>query len=252
MADKQAGIYASAISVLKRAIELDSVNRLDEAVVCYQEGLQLLIDYLKDAPAEKKDGIRAKVKEYMARAELIKQKVKEDKEAEKYHEQIHIEHNSTGHSYERLLGRFLDEQLTEVVVEDPYVRTTHQMYNFLRFCELIVKSKAPVKCIRLITGQDDHPDQQRHQNIKLAELQSSLHQYNIDLELQYSQTLHDREIRFNNGWIVKIGRGLDIYKATDSKFSIGYCDFDLRKCHATTVDIFHSKHLNKSYSASGT
>ena len=47
MADKQAGIYASAISVLKRAIELDSANRLDEAVVCYQEGLQLLIDYLK-------------------------------------------------------------------------------------------------------------------------------------------------------------------------------------------------------------
>ena len=47
--------------------------------------------------------------------------------AEKYHEQIHIEHNSTGHSYERLLGRFLDEQLTEVVVEDPYVRTTHQV-----------------------------------------------------------------------------------------------------------------------------
>ena len=33
-----------------------------------------------------------------------------------------------------------------------------QMYNFLRFCELIVKSKAPVKCIRLITGQDDVSD----------------------------------------------------------------------------------------------
>ena len=47
MADKQAGIYVSAISVLKRAIELDAANRLDEAVVCYQEGLQLLITYLK-------------------------------------------------------------------------------------------------------------------------------------------------------------------------------------------------------------
>ena len=33
-----------------------------------------------DAPADKKEGIRAKVKEYMGRAELIKQKVKEDKE----------------------------------------------------------------------------------------------------------------------------------------------------------------------------
>ena len=42
--------------------------------------MNLSILNFPDAPAEKKDGIRAKVKEYMARAELIKQKVKEDKE----------------------------------------------------------------------------------------------------------------------------------------------------------------------------
>ena len=61
---------------------------------------------------------------------------------------------------------------------------------------------------------------------------------------------HTHLTRFNNGWIVKIGRGLDIYKATDGKFCVGFCDFDLRKCHETTVDIFHEKHLNTSYSAS--
>ena len=33
-----------------------------------------------DAPADKKEGIRAKVKEYMDRAEQIKQKVIEEKE----------------------------------------------------------------------------------------------------------------------------------------------------------------------------
>ena len=48
--------------------------------------------------------------------------------------------------------------------------------------------------------------------------------------------------RLNNGWIVKIGRGLDYFKAASSKFAIGYCDFDLRPCHETTVDIFHRKH----------
>lgn len=49
--------------------------------------------------------------------------------AGKYHEQIRIENNSTGHSYERLFGRFLDPTLTGVVVEDPYIRSTHQVYN---------------------------------------------------------------------------------------------------------------------------
>ena len=46
--------------------------------------------------------------------------------------------------------------------------------------------------------------------------------------------------RLSNGWIIKIGRGLDMYKATEGKFVIGFCDFDLRRCHETTVDVFHA------------
>ncbi|XP_060566828.1 MIT domain-containing protein 1-like [Ruditapes philippinarum] len=251
MADKLAGVLASATRVLTRAVELDTAGRYPDAVVCYQEGLQLLIDVLKGTPTEKKEGIRTKINEYMKRAEELKKKVEEEKEAGKYHEQIHIESNSTGHSFERLFGRFLDENLTEVTVEDPYIRSTHQLYNFLRFCELLVKSEAKVNKIKLITGQDENGDQRRFQQSKLSELTTSLLSYQIALEIEFSQTLHDREIRFNNGWIIKIGRGLDIYKATQGKFDIGFCDFDLRKCYETTVDIFHSKHVNSTFSASG-
>ncbi|KAL4230775.1 MIT domain-containing protein 1 [Mactra antiquata] len=251
MADKLAGMWSSAVSILKRAVELDTSGRYSDASICYQEGLQLLLDVLKGSPADQKDGIRAKIGEYMNRAEVLKKKVEEEKAAGKYHEQIQIENNSTGHSFERLFGRFLDESLTEVDIEDPYIRSTHQMYNLLRFCELIVKSKSPVKKIRLLTGQDESTDQRKHQENKLSELRTSLLSYQVTLDIQYSQTLHDREIRFNNGWIVKIGRGLDIYKATGGKFHIGFCDFDLRKCHETTVDIFHSKNVNKKYSATG-
>lgn len=46
-ASKLAGVEASAISLLKRAVELDSSRRFDEAVTCYQEGLQLLLEVLK-------------------------------------------------------------------------------------------------------------------------------------------------------------------------------------------------------------
>lgn len=52
--------------------------------------------------------------------------------------------------------------------------------------------------------------------------------------------------RFDTGWVVKIGRGLDIYKAAESKFSIGFCDFDLRPCHQTTIDIFNRKYMKDS------
>jgi hypothetical protein len=55
----------------------------------------------------------------------------------------------------------------------------------------------------------------REQQIKqLSEIEHSLKSYGIDLSISYSETLHDREIRFSNGWTVKIGRGLDYFKPT--------------------------------------
>ncbi len=48
-----------------------------------------------------------------------------------YHEQLHIESNSTGHSYEKVFGPFLDETLTVVEVEDPYIRNGHQVSNMV-------------------------------------------------------------------------------------------------------------------------
>ena len=45
----------------------------------------------------------------------------------KYHEQVQIENDSTGHSYEQIFQRFLDEDLTQVIIEDPYIRSIHQV-----------------------------------------------------------------------------------------------------------------------------
>ena len=47
----------------------------------------------------------------------------------KYHEQMQIANGATGFSYEKIFGRLLEEPLTEVVVEDPYIRSHHQVSN---------------------------------------------------------------------------------------------------------------------------
>ena len=48
MADsKTAGVEASAISLLKEAVALDSERRFTEALVCYREGIQLLMGVSK-------------------------------------------------------------------------------------------------------------------------------------------------------------------------------------------------------------
>ncbi|XP_032878451.1 MIT domain-containing protein 1 isoform X2 [Amblyraja radiata] len=203
-----AGMENSAVTVLKRAIELDNESRLPDALVCYQEGIHFLMEVLKATKEEaKKVHYRKKIADYMDRAEKIKEQLNDLKESNYFCSNIFV-------------------------------------YNFLKFCEMLVKGPCSVKTIHLLTSLDNAGNAQ--QTSGLEEIKQSLQRYNITLEVIYSPSIHDREIRFNNGWIIKIGRGLDYFKKTQGRFSIGYCDFDLRHCHETTVDIFHVKHTKNT------
>lgn len=83
-----------------------------------------------------------------------------------------------------------------------------------------------------------HHQDRSMQGDKLGKLAESLRQCGIKLEFSFSDTLHDREITFDNGWVVKIGRGLDFFKPVKDQFSVGYFDHSLRPCHETTVDLY--------------
>lgn len=63
----------------------------------------------------------------MSRAEKLKEIINDLKEEGQFHEQISIENNSIGHSYEKIFKRFLDYDVTYVIVEDPYIRMPHQV-----------------------------------------------------------------------------------------------------------------------------
>jgi hypothetical protein len=96
-------------------------------------------------------------------------------------------------------------------------------------------------CHLLKLGQEENPENRKQQFDRLRELENNLKKYNVNLQVTYSKTLHDREIRFNNGWVIKIGRGLDYFKPPNGKFSIGFCDYNLRECHQTDVDVYFKK-----------
>jgi ATP-dependent Lon protease len=112
----------------------------------------------------------------------------------------------------------------------------HQVQNFVRFCEAVVKH-ASVKRIKLVTSYDEGapPDEV---NERLDELRQSLLEMDVVLDIEVNPNLHDREIRIDNGWIIKIGRGLDFYQKPTSWFSVGAHDMSLRPCLETKVDIY--------------
>ncbi|KAK8774859.1 hypothetical protein V5799_010607, partial [Amblyomma americanum] len=116
--------------------------------------------------------------------------------------------------------------------------------NFVRLCELLKKKCPCLKRIKLITGLDQRDQQSQLE--RLSQVKASLADHGIALTTEYSDTLHDREIRLDTGWIIKIGRGLDYFRPTPNKFSLGFFDHDLRACHETTVDIFHKNYVHTS------
>ena len=148
-----------------------------------------------------------------------------------------IHYGATGYSYDSIIGPYLQNAKT-VEIEEPYIRMTHQIQNFVRFCEAAIKS-GTVKRIELTTGYDNDTPLAEIQE-KLDDLQQSLLEMDVVLDVKLNPNLHDREIRIDNGWVVKIGRGLDFYQKPGSRFEVGSSDLSLRKCLETKVDIYRS------------
>lgn len=146
-----------------------------------------------------------------------------------------ILYGDTGYSYESIIGPYL-QGAKSVVIEDPYIRLQHQIQNFVRFCETVLKA-GTVKKISLITGYDDKT-QLADIAEKLDELKQSLLELDVELEVKLNPNMHDREIRIDNGWVIKIGRGLDFFQKPGGWFEVGANDLSLRKCLETKVDIF--------------
>lgn len=178
----------------------------------------------------------AATEETAQKAEIsVVQEPEPDEELKEQH--YTITYDSIGYSYESIVTPYL-KGAKVVVIEDPYIRAKHQLNNFVRFCEAIIKQPS-VDSVTLITSYDDHTDVKEMASA-LKDLQQSLLELDVKLDVQVNENLHDREIRIDNGWTIKIGRGLDFFQKPDSWFGVGVNDLSLRKCLETKVDIFKS------------
>jgi ATP-dependent Lon protease len=160
-------------------------------------------------------------------AEVVEEKLQE--------KHFKINYGATGYTYESIINPYL-VKAKSIVIEDPYIRAKHQLNNFVRFCEAVLKQPS-INKITLVTSYDDQTNIQEMAEA-LKDLQQSLLELDIELDVQVNENLHDREIRIDNGWTVKIGRGLDFFQKPDSWFGVGVNDFSLRKCLETSIDIF--------------
>uniref|UniRef100_A0AC35F4Y1 MIT domain-containing protein n=1 Tax=Panagrolaimus sp. PS1159 TaxID=55785 RepID=A0AC35F4Y1_9BILA len=222
-------LFEEARKTLHIAARMDSENQYGSAIDNYIHGITLLMKYLetmKSKPLEASK-LEIQIDTYMKRAETLKNLLKKPIVVESAYQRI-IEEDSVGHSYENIFKGLLNEKITFVKIEEPYLEHVFQMFNLVRFCETLVNHAPNLKRIFLTTKPTSN-------KTGIQELSRSLAKRNIILTPVYSD-IHDREIRLDDYVIVKMGRGLDIYKKID-QFSIGACDFNMRPCRSCKIEI---------------
>uniref|UniRef100_A0A914DBE3 MITD1 C-terminal phospholipase D-like domain-containing protein n=1 Tax=Acrobeloides nanus TaxID=290746 RepID=A0A914DBE3_9BILA len=146
-----------------------------------------------------------------AKNEEICQKIEHLKPLEK-HFVINIQEDSYGHTYEKIFAPCFDEILTEVEAEDGFTWEYHQIRNFSLFCSTMLNNAKNLKKITLITKTARQVRQYYIQRKELESIEKNMASMGLEITIIFDEEIHDREFRFNNGWVVTIGRGLDIYK----------------------------------------
>ncbi len=158
---------------------------------------------------------------------IIAQTVLEEKE-------VRITEGEVGFSYEMIFGPYLTAA-DKIDIKEPYLRLRYQLDNFQRFCELISRNGV-TRQLELITGSLDGEDQIKSDS-RLEEIRSHLKQHGIEMTWKRDPSLHAREIKSSDGWLILSDRGLDIYQKPESRNEFGHFDLALRRCKQTHIHI---------------
>jgi ATP-dependent Lon protease len=153
--------------------------------------------------------------------------------------QLKVYYGDIGYSYEDVFKDYL-EGANSVTIQDPYIRQKHQVSNFLRLAEVIVKIGDCNK-IHLITSADNN-EQEMENKLAFKQIGNSLYENEIEFTFEFSNTVHDRQIETSNGWCIVMGRGLDYFQSLSGNYlQVGVNDQSLRPCLETSFNIFKKR-----------
>ena len=132
----------------------------------------------------------------------------------------------TGVSYEKLFAPYM-RNAKVITVEDPYIRTSWQIKNFMEFALMLINTR-PVDDLKLNLFTNEEEERIPELIDKLEDIKDDLASYGIEFEYKL-RDFHDRCIKTDTGWTITLGRGLDIFEKYNT-YSIASSRQDMRKC----------------------
>lgn len=143
----------------------------------------------------------------------------------------------TGVSYEKLFAPYMREA-KEITVEDPYIRASWQIKNFMEFALMLINTR-PVDDLKLNLFTNEEEDKIPDLIDKLDDIKDALASYGIEFTYKF-RDFHDRCIKTDTGWTITLGRGLDMFEKY-SPYSIASSKQDMRKCKEFTATFMKTK-----------
>ncbi len=162
----------------------------------------------------------------------IEKKVKREPAPELASSVKSIRLNQKGVSYESLFGDYL-KTARKIIVVDLFIRHPYQVANFMEFvqCARRCSEHAEELVIHLSTQNDE--DKIPEMIDIFDDIKDDLSEHGIEFSYDFNAD-HDRYIDLDNGWIISLGRGLDIYDKV-GRFSLdALCQTD-RRCKEFNV-----------------
>jgi hypothetical protein len=168
-------------------------GRKVESLKLYQDGIAELFKECKaEENPDKKKYFHKKLQEYMDAAEKLKASVKMWGSKGELKDRIHIPEGAKNYGYDSIFGKYLNDDVKEILIEEPYIKDHYQLLNLVMLCELIVTKCRNIKCIRVTTNKDPSPSSEQEKG--LNSIIESLAKHHVCLYVDYVTNLHDRQV----------------------------------------------------------
>jgi ATP-dependent Lon protease len=132
---------------------------------------------------------------------------------------VSLQEGRRGFSYDLFFGPYL-KGATEITLKDPFIRMPHQTRNLMELIETVAKATDTATEVRvhLVTRPDETAELARKQLDALETVRTGALIAGIDFDYEFSETLHDRSIQADTGWLIILGRGLDVFQPFDTSW----------------------------------
>ena len=121
---------------------------------------------------------------------------------------------SMGHSMPGILLPYLFDA-AEIQIRDPYLRHPYQIRNVHEILLLLIQHADAARLPHVVieTCASDEDEYRAKQEATFEQLQQSWGQFGIVIDWSIVDDFHDRSIVTDTGWVIDLGRGLDVYES---------------------------------------